>query len=87
MYRAGDWITVTDGELQGQTVQITSVRMFATDAGYWAKGVDGLLPPNRVVLAHERSGGNPCGAQCSVRAHELIGTCDHCRGVCLCRFR
>lgn len=55
MHRAGDWITVTDGSLKGQTFEIRAVRMFATD--------------------------------CSQRKHDLIGTCDHCRGVCLCRYR
>jgi hypothetical protein len=87
MHRAGDWITVTDGALKGQTFEIASVRMFATDNGYWVKGADGLLPPNQVALARERAGGNPCGTDCTKHKHDLIGTCDHCRGVCLCRYR
>jgi hypothetical protein len=86
MYRAGDWITITSGALAGRTVEISAVRMFATDAGYYAKGVDGLLPPDRVVLAQERTGGNPCGTPCDTRWHRNLHTCDHCRGMCFCRL-
>jgi len=87
MYRAGDWVTITAGELQGQTLEIAAVRMFATDRGYYFRGVDGLIPSDRVSLARERIGGNPCGTECDGRRHELIGTCDHCRGKCHCYLR
>jgi hypothetical protein len=85
MYRAGDLIAITaDGPDKGRIVEITSVRMFATDSGYFAKDIDGLLPPNIVTLARERTGGNPCGTPCNDRRHTLIDTCERCRGVCRC---
>jgi hypothetical protein len=88
MHRAGDLITITiDGPLKGRTVEITAVRMFATDSGYYAKGIDGLLDPKDVTLTQERTGGNPCGTDCDPRSHDLVHTCDHCRGVCLCRIK
>lgn len=86
MYRAGDWITITSGHQEGRTVEVFAVRMFATDSGYYAKGVDGLLPPSRVTLARERTGGNPCGTECDTRSHALVRTCDHCRGMCFCHL-
>lgn len=87
MYRAGDFITITSGDLQGQTVEITRVRMFATDSGYYAKEIDGLLSPSQVTLAYRRTNGNPCGAACDNRKHTpMLDTCDHCRGTCFCKF-
>ncbi len=83
MYRAGDLVTITDGELKGRTGEIVAVRMFATDNGYYLKGVEGLIPPSDVVLVQERAGGNPCGAECDPGPYCSQHTCDHCRGVCL----
>lgn len=87
MYRAGDLIIITAGELEGQTVEITAVRMFATDNGYYAKGVGGLLPPSHVILVRERIGGNPCGTDCTAERSGTVHTCDHCRGVCYCEIK
>ncbi|BBB01109.1 hypothetical protein RVR_8365 [Actinacidiphila reveromycinica] len=55
--------------------------MFATDAGYYLRGGDGLYAPRDVELV-ERAASNPCGAACDERDHDLIRTCDHCRGAC-----
>jgi len=87
MHRAGDWVTILSGPGAGETREITHVRMFATDNGYHLRGGDGLYGPRQVALARERTDGNPCGAPCSERSHNLIGTCDHCRGACICHLR
>ncbi|MEU1134439.1 hypothetical protein ABZ383_32040 [Streptomyces sp. NPDC005900] len=81
-YKAGDWLTILDGPGHGTTLQVNSVRMFATDNGYYLTGGAGLYSPQMVTLARERTNGNPCGAPCDTALHHLIGTCDHCRGVC-----
>ncbi|MGV9278028.1 hypothetical protein [Streptomyces griseosporeus] len=84
MYRAGDTVLVLEGPEAGQSLMISSVRMFATDNGYYLRGGSGLYSPKQVQLAAERTGGNPCGEPCNDRKHDLIGTCDHCRGQCNC---
>jgi len=83
-YRAGDIVTIINGPYNGHTSVILSVRMFATDSGYYLRGIDGLVSHKNVALAEERQGTNPCGTECSPRQHDLLDTCDHCRGVCLC---
>ncbi|MFE0801097.1 hypothetical protein [Streptomyces sp. NPDC058812] len=87
MYRAGDLITITAGALQGRTVEITAVRMYATDNGYYGKDVAGLLPPSHVTLARERAGGNPCGTDCTTERIGTVHTCDHCCGMCYCEAK
>ena len=87
MYLAGDVLRVTSGPDEGKEMAVVSVRMFATDSGYYLKGGQGLYGPSEVELAHRREGGNPCGTECSTRSHDLIDTCDHCRGVCFCEYR
>ncbi|MGW2594771.1 hypothetical protein ACWCXC_31520 [Streptomyces sp. NPDC001515] len=82
MYKAGDKLTVHVGTLAGQVREITSVRVFATDNGYYVKGGEGLYGPDQVSLYAERTGGNPCGADCDARDHRMIGVCDHCTGKC-----
>jgi hypothetical protein len=86
MHKAGDWLTIVDGPDQGATLQVVSVRMFATDNGYYLAGGAGLYSPGRVVLARERTDGNPCGAPCDDHQHDELRTCDHCRGMCLCHL-
>ncbi|MFJ3799946.1 hypothetical protein ACIPSJ_27145 [Streptomyces sp. NPDC090088] len=86
MYKAGDWLTVLDGPDEGATLQITSVRMFAADPGYYLVGGAGLYNPGMVTLARERSEGNPCGNPCNERQHGELRTCEHCRGMCLCHL-
>lgn len=86
MHKAGDLVTVLDGPDQGQTLPIRSVRMFATDNGYYLVGGAGLYSPHMVALARERTHGNPCGEPCDARAHREVETCDHCRGVCHCHL-
>ncbi|GGV19843.1 hypothetical protein GCM10010275_71890 [Streptomyces litmocidini] len=75
--KAGDHVLITAGFGAGETREITSVRMFATDSGYYLRGGDGLYEHRNVALARERTG-NPC----DTRSHDLIDTCDHCRGIC-----
>jgi hypothetical protein len=82
MHLAGDWLTVVDGPDKGQTLPVASVRMYATDNGYYLVGGNGLYRPREVTLARGRTGGNPCGSPCDGRSHELVDTCDHCRGMC-----
>ncbi|MDV9186829.1 hypothetical protein R6L23_01015 [Streptomyces sp. SR27] len=84
MHMAGDWLTVLDGPDKGKTLPVASVRMFATDNGYYLVGGAGLYDPRMVVLTCERSDGNPCGAPCDDRQHDALKTCDHCRGMCRC---
>jgi hypothetical protein len=86
MYKAGDWLVVLDGPGKGKTLKVTSVRMFATDNGYYLAGEAGLYPPPMVALARERTSGNPCSNPCDDRRHRALGTCDHCRGVCHCHL-
>ncbi|RSN55596.1 hypothetical protein DMH12_15365 [Streptomyces sp. WAC 04229] len=83
-HKAGDQVRVLEGPESGQTLTVSSVRMFATDNGYYLKGGSGLYSPHQVELAAERITGNPCGAACVERKHDLIGVCDHCRGECRC---
>ncbi|MGQ4393822.1 hypothetical protein ACN6K5_003608 [Streptomyces violaceoruber] len=83
-HKAGDTVLVLDGPEKGRRLTVSSVRMFATDNGYYLKGGDGLYSPKQVELAAERTAGNPCGSACEERKHDLIDTCDHCRGVCFC---
>jgi hypothetical protein len=85
VYKAGDWLTVLDGPDEGRTLRVSSVRTFATDSGYYLSGGAGLYGPRQVSLARERTGGNPCGKPCDTHVHDVIKTCDHCRGVCSCR--
>lgn len=81
MYRAGDHVLVRVGRHAGHVLEIASVRMFATDNGYYLHDGEGLYAPNQVELAQERAG-NPCGTACDTRSHNLIGACDHCLGNC-----
>jgi hypothetical protein len=80
-YKAGDHVTITHGPGAGETREIASVRMFATDSGYYLRGRDGLYSHRDVRLARQ-SDGNPCGHSCDAQDHRLIRTCDHCRGIC-----
>ncbi|MYU24616.1 hypothetical protein [Streptomyces sp. SID8352] len=82
--KAGDRVSVLEGPERGQCLTVSAVRMFATDSGYYLRGGSGLYPPAHVELASARADGNPCGSSCEDRTHDLIGTCDHCRGVCHC---
>ncbi|MFH8257578.1 hypothetical protein [Streptomyces roseolus] len=84
---AGDIVLVLEGPEKGQTLAVSSVRMFAADNGYYLKGGSGLYPPKQVKLVAERPAGNPCGAECEEREHDLVGTCYHCRGQCFCTLR
>ena len=84
MHKAGDWLSIIAGPDKGKTLQVSAVRMFATDAGYYLRGGRGLYEPRNVQLARARDGGNPCARPCSNSQHDSIGTCDHCRGVCRC---
>jgi hypothetical protein len=86
-YKAGDIVTVINGPHNGQTATIGSVRMFASDSGYYLNGIDGLVSHKNVALHQERQGPNPCGSPCIQKDHDLLDTCDHCRGVCLCSIR
>jgi hypothetical protein len=86
-YKAGDIVTVTIGPNAGLIAEITSVRMFATDSGYYLRGGEGLYAHRDVIFTRARTDGNPCGKPCSTSDHAAIDTCDHCRGVCLCRIR
>jgi hypothetical protein len=81
-HKAGDSVLVLTGPDTGQTLVVTSVRMFAADPGYYLRGGSGLYPPGQVQLAAERADGNPCGTACDPRTHDALGTCDHCRGTC-----
>lgn len=83
-HKAGDTVRVLEGPGMGRELVVSSVRMFATDNGYYLHGGDGLYPPKQVELVTERTGGNPCGTECDSRKHNLVDTCDHCRGVCQC---
>ncbi len=85
MHKAGDLVTVLEGPDKGRALTVRSVRMFATDNGYYLAGGAGLYGPRMVALKQERTGGNPCREPCDAREHGLIRTCDHCRGVCSCR--
>lgn len=87
MYKAGDHVLILIGEETGKTLPITSVRMFATDRGYYVRGGEGLYAPDQVRLVRERENGNPCGQLCDQRSHQTLKTCDHCRGVCTCKYR
>jgi len=78
---AGDRVRILRGPRPGDTREITHVRMFATDAGYYLRGGDGLYAPSDVELV-ERAASNPCGTPCDARTHDSIGTCDHCLGTC-----
>lgn len=80
MHRAGDQVCVLDGPDKGRTLQISSVRMFATDNGYYLRGGAGLYRPEQVRLARGRAEGNPCGSEC---VHEHLPVCDHCLGQCM----
>jgi hypothetical protein len=80
-------VRILEGPEKGQTLPVSSVRMFATDNGYYLKGGSGLYSPKQVELAAGRTAGNPCGAPCEDRKHDLIDTCDHCCGVCYCILR
>jgi hypothetical protein len=82
MHRAGDWLTVLDGPGKGCTLPVASVRMYATDNGYYLIGGGGLYRPHQVTLARERTDSNPCNQPCDDQKHKLTDTCDHCRGVC-----
>jgi hypothetical protein len=86
MYRAGDWVIPLVGQHKGEEMSISSVRMFATDSGYYLKGdrEGGLYEPRQVKFSRERENGNPCGRPCVPRLHEILGTCDCCRGKCFC---
>lgn len=83
-HRAGDTVLVLEGPDKGRALTVSSVRMFATDNGYYLQGGSGLYSPQQVELAAERTDGNPCGATCDARKHSVIDTCDHCRGTCRC---
>jgi hypothetical protein len=85
-FKAGDFVTIIRGPGTGKTHEIAAVRMFATDSGYYLHDGDGLYAHRDVVLAHERTNGNPCGTPCSDRDHESLDTCEHCRGTCFCRL-
>ncbi|KAB7835709.1 hypothetical protein [Streptomyces mobaraensis] len=78
-------MTVLEGPDEGKILMIQSVRMFATDNGYYLAGGAGLYHPQMVALERERVSGNPCGTLCDAQEHRLITTCGHCRGVCPCR--
>ncbi|MFF8932395.1 hypothetical protein ACF1AO_34595 [Streptomyces longwoodensis] len=82
--KAGDSVLVLDGPEKGQTLTVSSVRMFAADNGYLLNGGRGLYPPKAVELVAERPDGNPCGAACDPGKHDALSTCDHCRGTCTC---
>lgn len=82
MHKAGDWLTILEGPSNGKTLEVMSVRMFASDGGYYLVGGAGLYSPRMVALARERTGGNPCGQAFDDRMHDLLKTCDHCRGMC-----
>ncbi|MET9956018.1 hypothetical protein ABZ135_31360 [Streptomyces sp. NPDC006339] len=84
MHKAGDWLTITRGPDKGKTLQVSSVRMFAADNGYYLCGGRGLYSPKDVQMDRARDGGNPCAAPCTARQHDLTGVCDHCLGVCRC---
>ncbi|MGW3387318.1 hypothetical protein [Streptomyces cinereoruber] len=86
-HKAGDEVLVLEGPEKGQTLTVSAVRMFAADNGYYLKGGSGLYPPKQVELVTERPNGNPCGAECDERNHDLVNTCDHCRGACFCTLR
>lgn len=81
MHRAGDRVRVLVGRRTGDVLPIVSVRMFAADAGYYLHGGEGLYAPAQVEYVQARDG-NPCGADCDTRQHDLIGVCDHCLGNC-----
>lgn len=83
-HKAGDTLLVLEGPEKGHHLVVSSARMFATDNGYYLRGGAGLYSPKQVELVAERTDGNPCGAVCDARKHDLMGTCDHCRGECLC---
>lgn len=84
MHRAGDEVTVLEGPEKGRTLQITSVRKYASDNGYHLRGGSGLYPPRRVRLARERTEGNPCATACE---HDRVEDCQHCLGQCSCALR
>ncbi|TKS96317.1 hypothetical protein [Streptomyces lasalocidi] len=83
-HRAGDSVLVLEGPEKGQTLTVSSVRMFATDNGYYLRGGSGLYSPKTVKLVAERPEGNPCSTACDQGKHDALGTCDHCRGTCAC---
>lgn len=87
MHKADDRPTVLTGPGRGKTLEVVSVRMFATDNGYYLASGAGLYSTDMVALARERVNGNPCGDPCSEVEHEALRTCDHCRRVCACRLR
>ncbi|MER6605653.1 hypothetical protein ABT282_07000 [Streptomyces sp. NPDC000927] len=81
MHSAGDKVKILVGELEGTVREITWVRIFATDKGYYVKGGEGLYAPDQVELV-EAVEGNPCGSLCDARHHSLVGACGHCMGKC-----
>ncbi|HEX5566939.1 MAG TPA: hypothetical protein VFY14_08480 [Streptomyces sp.] len=83
LHRAGDWVTILHGEDQGRTLRITAVRRFAADPGYTLTNSE-FYAPGSVVLARERTGGNPCGRPCHPGQHRDFASCSHCRGTCFC---
>lgn len=91
MYRAGDKVRILRGHGKGTVKEILSVRMYASDAGYYLPDErygPGLHLAWNVELVALRTGGNPCRADCDTHAHETTradgydGHCDHCRGRC-----
>ncbi|MEU6562674.1 hypothetical protein [Nocardia nova] len=82
MHRAGDTVTVLCGPDSGRALEISAVRVFAADNGYYLRGGAGLYRPDQVTLAHHRIAGNPCGSPCTEREHAALGSCGHCRGIC-----
>lgn len=84
MYRAGDQVKILIGALTGTVRTVHSVRMYATDKGYYVRGGEGLYGPDQVEFVAASPDGNPCGAPCDDRTHESAGYthCDHCRGAC-----
>lgn len=85
MHRAGDILRITGRYHTGEEKAVSSVRMYATDNGYYFRGVDGLIPPKDTELVRRHEGPNPCGSVCE-RADEAH-TCYCCRGVCWCEVQ
>lgn len=83
MYRVGDILRIIGKHHTGEEKAVSSVRMYATDNGYYFPGVDGLVPPRDVELVRRSKDGNPCGVVCE-RDEDPRHTCEHCRGVCFC---
>lgn len=86
LHRAGDLVRIIGRWHTGEEKVVSSVRMYATDNGYYFHGVDGLIPPKDVELVRRHEGPvNPCGSECE--REDVSHTCYCCRGVCWCEIK